>query len=102
MKKQKKITLSASRNVPFSKLMLSQSNMRHVKVGMSIEELVDDIARRTLLNSLRSTSSAPIRRSVRRFDSKADIDRMARKSAQETFNLRFGDSSNANCCGETR
>lgn len=47
-----KITLSASRDIPFDKLTLSQSNVRHVKAGVSIEELAEDIARRTLLASL--------------------------------------------------
>src|SRR5271157_5437283 len=47
-----KITLSASRDIPFNKLILSQSNVRRVKAGVSIEELADDIARRTLLQSL--------------------------------------------------
>ena len=52
MTKQQKITLSASRDIPFNKLMLSQSNVRHVKAGVSIEELAEDIARRTLLSSI--------------------------------------------------
>jgi len=52
MTKQQKITLSASRDIPFNKLMLSQSNVRHVKAGVSIEELAEDIARRTLLASI--------------------------------------------------
>jgi ParB family transcriptional regulator, chromosome partitioning protein len=47
-----KITLSASRDIPFNKLVLSQSNIRRVKAGISIEELAEDIARRTLLQSL--------------------------------------------------
>ncbi len=47
-----KITLSASRNIPFNKLVLSQSNVRRLKAGISIEELAEDIARRTLLQSL--------------------------------------------------
>ena len=47
-----KITLSASRDIPFNKLMLSQSNVRRIKAGVSIEELAEDIARRTLLQSL--------------------------------------------------
>src|SRR5260221_10294479 len=47
-----KITLSASRDVPFNKLVLSQSNVRREKAGISIEELAEDIARRTLLQSL--------------------------------------------------
>jgi len=44
MTKLQKITLSASRDIPFNKLMLSQSNVRHVKGGVSIEELAEDIA----------------------------------------------------------
>jgi ParB family chromosome partitioning protein len=47
-----KITLSSSRDIPFNKLILSQSNVRRVKAGVSIEELAEDIARRTLLQSL--------------------------------------------------
>ncbi|MEO1137824.1 MAG: ParB N-terminal domain-containing protein [Pseudomonadota bacterium] len=52
MTKQQKIILSASRDIPFNKLLLSQSNVRHTKAGVSIEELAEDIARRTLLASL--------------------------------------------------
>ncbi len=47
-----KITLSSSRDIPFDKLLLSQSNVRHIKAGVSIEELADDIARRTLIQSI--------------------------------------------------
>ena len=47
-----KITLSSSRDIPFNKLVLSQANVRRVKAGVSIEELAEDIARRTLLQSL--------------------------------------------------
>jgi ParB family chromosome partitioning protein len=47
-----KITFSASRDIPFNKLGLSQSNVRRLKAGVSIEELAEDIARRTLLQSL--------------------------------------------------
>src|SRR5258708_17395350 len=47
-----KITLSSSRDIPFNKLVLSQSNVRRVKAGVSIEELSEDIVRRTLLQSL--------------------------------------------------
>ena len=43
---------SSSRDIPFNKLVLSQSNVRRVKAGVSIEELAEDIARRTLLQSL--------------------------------------------------
>jgi ParB family transcriptional regulator, chromosome partitioning protein len=46
------ITLSMSRDIPFDKLVLSQSNVRRIKTGVSIEELAADIARRTLLQSL--------------------------------------------------
>jgi ParB family chromosome partitioning protein len=49
---QTKIAFSESRNIPFNKLILSQSNVRRVKSGLSIEELAEDIARRTLLQSL--------------------------------------------------
>ncbi|MEM6898793.1 MAG: ParB/RepB/Spo0J family partition protein [Pseudomonadota bacterium] len=52
MTSPKKITLSASRDIPFNKLVLSQSNVRKVKAGVSIEKLAEDIARRTLLASL--------------------------------------------------
>src|SRR5262245_41661535 len=51
-KPQPRITLSVSRDIPFDKLVLSQSNVRRVKAGVSIEELAQDIARRTLLQSL--------------------------------------------------
>jgi len=51
-KNVEKIALSASRDIPFNKLVLSQSNVRRVKAGVSIEELATDIARRTLLQSL--------------------------------------------------
>jgi hypothetical protein len=46
-----KITLSASRNIPFNKLVLSQYSFRSIKAGVSIEQLADDIAR-TVLQSL--------------------------------------------------
>lgn len=48
----KKITLSSSRDIPFNKLVLSQSNVRRIKAGVSIDELAEDIARRTLLQSI--------------------------------------------------
>ena len=47
-----KVTLSSSSDIPFNKLLLSQSNVRHVKSGVSIEELAEDIARRGLLQGL--------------------------------------------------
>ena len=47
-----KIQLSASRDIPFNKLVLSQANVRRIKAGVSIEELAEDIARRTLLQSI--------------------------------------------------
>ena len=46
------IVLSASRDIPFDKLVLSQSNIRRIKAGVSIEELAQDIVHRTLLQSL--------------------------------------------------
>ena len=51
-KSHHKITLSASRDIPFDRLALSQANVRRIKAGVSIEELAEDIARRTLLQSL--------------------------------------------------
>jgi ParB family chromosome partitioning protein len=53
-----KITLSPSRDIPFNKLVLSQSNVRHVKAGISIEELAADISRRGCL--LQSLNVRPI------------------------------------------
>jgi len=47
-----KLTLPPSQDIPFDKLMLSQSNVRRVKAGVSVEELAEDIARRGLLQSL--------------------------------------------------
>jgi ParB family chromosome partitioning protein len=47
-----KITLSASRDIPFNKLVLSQSNVRRTRAGQTIENLAVDIARRGLLQSL--------------------------------------------------
>lgn len=34
-----KITLSPWRDIPFNKLVLSQSNVRRIKFGVSVEEL---------------------------------------------------------------
>lgn len=51
-KAPQKITLSPSRDIPFDRLILSQSNVRRVKAGVSIAELAEDISRRTLLQSL--------------------------------------------------
>ncbi|WP_375567584.1 ParB/RepB/Spo0J family partition protein [Oceaniradius stylonematis] len=47
-----KITLSSSRDIPFNKLVLSQSNVRRVKAGISIEALAESIVRRGLIQSL--------------------------------------------------
>ena len=47
-----KIVLSHARDIPFNKLVLSQSNVRRIQSGVSIEELAEDIAWRTLLQSL--------------------------------------------------
>jgi ParB family chromosome partitioning protein len=44
-----KIKLSSSRDIPFNKLLLAQSNVRRIKAGISIEDLAEDIARRSLL-----------------------------------------------------
>jgi ParB family transcriptional regulator, chromosome partitioning protein len=47
-----KLSLSPSRDIPFNKLKLSQSNVRRIKADISIDELAEDIARRGLLQSL--------------------------------------------------
>ncbi|PUB59547.1 DNA-binding protein [Rhizobium leguminosarum bv. viciae USDA 2370] len=47
-----KITLSAARDIPFNKLVLSQQNVRKIKAGVSIQDLAEDIAHRGLLTSL--------------------------------------------------
>jgi ParB family chromosome partitioning protein len=47
-----KIKLSPSQDIPFNKLVLSQSNVRRVKSGVSIEQLAESIVQRTLLQSL--------------------------------------------------
>lgn len=52
MANPKKIALSQSSDIPFNKLVLSNRNVRRVQAGVSIEDLAEDIARRTLLQSL--------------------------------------------------
>ena len=47
-----KITLSSSRDIPFNTLVLSQSNVRRLKAGVSIDELAESIVRRGLIQSL--------------------------------------------------
>ncbi|RWQ81909.1 MAG: ParB/RepB/Spo0J family partition protein [Mesorhizobium sp.] len=51
-KKKLTITLSPSRDIPFNQLVLSQSNVRRIKAGISVEELAEDIARRGILQGL--------------------------------------------------
>lgn len=52
MASAQKIKLSPSRDIPFNNLVLSQSNVRRIKAGVSIEQLAESIAQRTLLQSL--------------------------------------------------
>lgn len=47
-----KITLSSSRDIPFNKLVLAQTNVRRIKAGVSIEDLAASITRRGLIQSL--------------------------------------------------
>ncbi|WP_306752087.1 ParB/RepB/Spo0J family partition protein [Paracoccus actinidiae] len=47
-----KITLASARDIPFNKLVLSQSNVRRIKAGVSVEDLAQSIARRGLIQSL--------------------------------------------------
>ena len=49
---QKIASLSTTRDVPFNKLVLSQSNVRRTKAGVSVEMLAEDIGRRGLLQNL--------------------------------------------------
>ena len=46
------IELSESRDIPLDRLSLSQANVRQTKAGVDVLQLADDIARRTLLQSL--------------------------------------------------
>ena len=52
MTNMRKITLASSRDIPFQNLVLSQSNVRRVKAGISVDELAESIARRGLIQSL--------------------------------------------------
>ena len=36
------VVLSPSRDIPFNKLVLSQSNVRRIKAGVSVEELAEE------------------------------------------------------------
>ncbi len=47
-----KIAMNPSENIAYDKLVLSQENVRRVKDGVTIEQLAEDIGRRTLLQSL--------------------------------------------------
>lgn len=47
-----KITLSSSRDIPFNKLVLAQTNVRRIKAGVSIEDLAESIARRGLIQGI--------------------------------------------------
>ena len=51
-KTAQKVSLSPSRDIPFDKLMLSQSNVRRIKAIVSMEELAADIVRLGLLQGL--------------------------------------------------
>jgi len=51
-KADQRLEMSPSRDIPFNKLVLSQSNVRRIKAGISIEDLAEDVARRRLLQSL--------------------------------------------------
>jgi ParB family chromosome partitioning protein len=51
-KSTQKVVLSSSRDIPFNKFVLSQSNVRRIKAGVSIEDLAQSIARRGLIQSL--------------------------------------------------
>ncbi|BEV13205.1 ParB N-terminal domain-containing protein (plasmid) [Asticcacaulis sp. DW145] len=46
------VPLSRSADIPFNKLVLSQSNVRQIKAGLSVDELSEDIGLRGLVQSL--------------------------------------------------
>ena len=50
-KAQTKVALGSVRDIPLDKLVLSQSNVRRLKAGVSVDELAEDIARRGLLSA---------------------------------------------------
>ena len=52
IKQPQLIELSESRDIPLDRLSLSQANVRQIKAGVDIIQLAEDIARRTLLQSL--------------------------------------------------
>jgi ParB family transcriptional regulator, chromosome partitioning protein len=91
-----KIPMSASLGIPFNKLVLSQSNVRRVKAGVSIEELAEDIARwrswqRSMLSASRgstATRPTPAWRSTRRASCSA-----ARRLVSTTPLLRMPSTS---------
>jgi ParB family chromosome partitioning protein len=47
-----KVTLTSAQDIPFNKLTPSKSNVRRTVAGISIKDLAEDIAQRTLLQSL--------------------------------------------------
>ncbi len=51
-KRQPKLVLAPAQGIPFNLLVLSQSNVRRVKNGVTIEDLAVDIERRGLLQGL--------------------------------------------------
>ncbi|WP_066798575.1 ParB/RepB/Spo0J family partition protein [Sphingomonas soli] len=51
-KRQPKLVLAPAQGIPFNLLVLSQSNVRRVKNGVTINDLSADIERRGLLNGL--------------------------------------------------
>lgn len=51
-KGQPKLVLAPAQGIPFNQLFLSQSNVRRVKNGVTINDLAADIERRGLLNGL--------------------------------------------------
>ncbi len=50
--KQPKLILATPQLIPLTKLRLSAANVRHIKAGVSIEDLAADIARRGLLSNI--------------------------------------------------
>jgi len=51
-KTKPRLVLARPAQIPFNKLVLSQSNVRRISNGVSIEDLAEDIAHRGLLHNL--------------------------------------------------
>ena len=84
-----KINLSPSRDIPFNKLVLSQSNVRRIKAGISIEDLAASIARRGLIQSLSVVPLAEDEGGKKRRASRVISERHERNQPRADIDLRL-------------